>query len=151
MSIGTIVVEAAKKSGSLITARLAAEQNREVFAVPGSIKSYKSTGAHTLIKQGAKLVENVQDVLEEISNLIDINRNSNTIKSLSKKEPNPLTPEENEVYKYLEHYPVHIDKLGRKTSIKAGKLASILLGLELKGRVEQLPGKFFTKVDEATN
>jgi DNA processing protein len=151
MSIGTIVVEAAKKSGSLITARLAAEQNREVFAVPGSIKSYKSMGAHTLIKQGAKLVENVQDVLEEISNLIDINRNSNTIKSLSKKEPNPLTPEENEVYKCLEHYPVHIDKLGRKTSIKAGKLASILLGLELKGRVEQLPGKFFTKVDEATN
>ena len=151
MSIGTIVIEAAKKSGSLITARLAVEQNREVFAVPGSIKSYKSTGTHTLIKQGAKLVENVQDILEEFSSVIGINRNSTEMGALSDKASIPLTPEENEVLNCLDHYPVHIDELVRKTAMVAGKLASILLGLELKGVVEQLPGKFFTKVDEATN
>jgi DNA processing protein len=144
MSLGTVVVEATKKSGSLITARLAAEQNREVFAVPGSIQSFKSTGTHTLIKQGAKLVENAQDVLEELTAFIatpDMASSQNqkrTTKSLSS-----LTPDEVAVYKVLSPYPEHIDIIVRKTAIQPGKLLSILLQLELKGMVNQLPGKRF--------
>jgi len=144
MSLGTVVVEASKKSGSLITARLAAEQNREVFAVPGSIQSFKSTGTHTLIKQGAKLVENAQDVLEELSAFIDASNltkyqdQNSTTESLSL-----LTPEEIAVYKVLSPYPEHIDTLVRKTALEPGKLLSILLQLELSGMINQLPGKRF--------
>ena len=147
MCYGTVIVEATKKSGSLITARLANEQNREVFAVPGSIQSFKSTGTHTLIKQGAKLVENAQDVLEEIAGAVFLNNTQNDIRPRPANEPIELTPEENVVYRNLDPYPVHIDDLGRKTAIAPGKLSSLLLALELKGMVEQLPGKFFTKVD----
>ena len=144
MSLGTVVVEATKKSGSLITARLAAEQNREVFAVPGSIQSFKSTGTHTLIKQGAKLVENAQDVLEELTAFVDApklikDQDSNrTTQNLSL-----LTPEELAVHKVLSPYPEHIDTIVRKTTFEPGKLLSILLQLELNGMVKQLPGKRF--------
>ena len=144
MSLGTVVVEATKKSGSLITARLSAEQNREVFAVPGSIQSFKSMGTHTLIKQGAKLVENAQDVIEELSAFIDVpsmtrpqNQNGTT------KKLSSLTPDEIAVYKLLSPYPEHIDSIVRKTAIEPGKLLSILLQLELNGMVNQLPGKRF--------
>ena len=147
MCYGTVIVEATKKSGSLITARLANEQNREVFAVPGSIQSFKSTGTHTLIKQGAKLVENAQDVLEEIAGAVFLNNAQNEIRPRPANEPIELTPEENVVYRNLDPYPIHIDDLGRKTAMAPGKLSSLLLALELKGIVEQLPGKFFTKVD----
>jgi len=144
MSLGTVVVEATRKSGSLITARLAAEQNREVFAVPGSIQSFKSAGTHTLIKQGAKLVENAQDVLEELSAFIDAPKVTKyqdpdrTARDLSL-----LTPEELAVYKLLSPYPEHIDTIVRKTTIEPGKILSILLQLELNGWVKQLPGKRF--------
>ena len=144
MSLGTVVAEATRKSGSLITARLAAEQNREVFAVPGSIQPFKSTGTHTLIKQGAKLVENAQDVLEELSAFID------APEVIRHQDPNRktqnlslLTPEELAVYKLLSPYPEHIDTIVRKTAIEPGKLLSILLQLELNGMVRQLPGKRF--------
>jgi DNA processing protein len=140
MSLGTVVVEATKKSGSLITARLAAEQNREVFAVPGSVQSFKSTGTHTLIKQGAKLVENAQDVLEELSAFIDA---SKLISNRTAQNLSLLTPEELAVHKVLSPYPEHIDTIVRKTTIKPGKLLSILLQLELNGMVKQLPGKRF--------
>ncbi|MDJ0987681.1 MAG: DNA-processing protein DprA [Desulfobacterales bacterium] len=144
MSLGTVVVEASRKSGSLITARLAAEQNREVFAVPGSIHSFKSTGTHTLIKQGAKLVENAQDVLEELTAYLA------PAPKPAQPKPNAITemiaslaPEEMELYKILGPYPEHIDAIVRKTSIEPGKLLSLLLQLELKGMVQQLPGKLF--------
>jgi DNA processing protein len=148
MSMGTVVVEATRKSGSLITARLAAEQNREVFAVPGSIQSFKSTGTHTLIKQGAKLVENAQDVLEELAAFIDAplqfqDRDSGhnaTSTSL-------LPPDELAVYKVLSPYPEHIDMIVRKTRIEPGKLLGLLLQLELKGMVHQLPGKLFAALE----
>jgi DNA processing protein len=147
MSLGTVVVEAAKKSGSLITARLAAEQNREVFAVPGSIHSFKSCGTNSLIKQGAKLVEHAQDIIEELSPQIqealecisDDAYLENRMKALPK-----FNPDEQIVMNHLDNYPIHVDELVRKTSIAPGKLLSILLKFELEGIAEQLPGKCFS-------
>ena len=144
MSMGTVVVEATRRSGSLITARLAAEQNREVFAVPGSIQSFKSTGTHALIKQGAKLVENAQDVLEELAAYLEISGiSANRTRNQPVPELPPLTPEERGVYNMISPYPEHIDTIVRKAHIEPGKLLSLLLQLELKGIVQQLPGKFF--------
>ncbi|HUT43329.1 MAG TPA: DNA-processing protein DprA [Desulfobacterales bacterium] len=143
--LGTVIVEATKKSGSLITARLAAEQNREVFAVPGSIQSFKSTGTHTLIKQGAKLVEHAQDIIEELSPLIAANAGEdNADKNKITETVNPLSPDESVVFDALGPYPLHIDDLVRKISVDPGKLLSTLLRLELKGFVRQSPGKYFT-------
>jgi DNA processing protein len=150
MSYGTVIVEASKNSGSLITARLAAEQNREVFAVPGSVQSFKSIGTHTLIKQGAKLVENAQDVLEEIAGPLYEGARPTDRHPFTGKEPPALSTEEAIVCGALEPYPVHIDDLGRKLSMAPGKLASILLQLELNGIVEQSPGNFFARVDDAS-
>ena len=144
MSLGTVVVEATKKSGSLITARLAAEQNREVFAVPGSIQSFKSTGTHTLIKQGAKLVEHAQDIVEELTPFLENSKHTGTgPPDKAEDVPAFLSVDESQVYKLLEPYPIHIDNLARKISIEPGKLSSILLRLELNGTIRQLPGKFF--------
>ena len=143
MSMGTIVVEASRKSGSLITARLAVEQNREVFAVPGSIQSFKSAGCHTLIKQGAKLVENAQDVLEELTGFMQEVPEPVEPGTDDSTEKAALSPEEAAVYKILSPYPEHIDAIVRKTNIEAGKLLSCLLQLELKGMVQQLPGMLF--------
>jgi len=145
MSLGTVVVEATKKSGSLITARLAAEQNREVFAVPGSIHSFKSIGTHTLIKQGAKLVENAQDIIEELTPMIQYNESAGkNQRNADEDMPALLTADELQVYEALGPYPVHIDDLARTISLGPGRLSSILLKLELKGLVQQTPGKFFT-------
>ena len=143
MSLGTVVVEATKRSGSLITARMAAEQGREVFAVPGSIRSFKSTGTHSLLKQGAKLVEHVNDIIEEISPVGSAYKVETEI-SLPKKSIPMLDPNELKVYEALEPYPVHIDDIVRITGIESGKLAGILLQLELLGVIEQSPGKRFS-------
>jgi len=145
ISLGTVIVEATKRSGSLITARLAAEQNREVFAVPGSIHSFKSTGTHTLIKQGAKLVEQTQDIIEELAPLLqEYAATENTGQNKTKAKLPPLLSEELTVYKALGPYPVHIDELVRKIPMEPGKLSSILLRLELNGIVLQTPGKLFS-------
>ena len=144
MTLGTVVVEASKRSGSLITARLAAEQNREVFAVPGSIHSYKSIGTHTLIKQGAKLVEHAQDILEEIQPGIPtpVIKNDKYSDRDAASLP-PMSPDEISVYNVLSPYPVHIDELSRQIHMDIATLSSTLLQLELKGMVHQAPGKFF--------
>ncbi len=139
MSLGTVVVEAAQKSGSLITARLAAEQGREVFAVPGSIHSFKSMGTHNLIKQGAKLVEHAQDIMEELFPQNPIQR-----KNIPHTQLPPLSSEETIVLNALSPYPIHIDDLLRKIDMDAGKLSGILLQLELKDIVQQSPGKLFS-------
>lgn len=145
MSLGTVVVEATKKSGSLITARLAAEQNREVFAVPGSVQSFKSTGTHTLIKQGAKLVENAQDIVEELAPFVLLDGlEGNNDRHRTDEKLAMLSEDEIHVYKALGPYPIHIDDLVRKISLEPGKLSALLLKLELKGVVQQSPGKLFS-------
>ena len=153
MCMGTVVVEATRRSGSLITARLAADQNREVFGVPGSIQSFKSTGTHALIKQGAKLVEHAQDVIEELAAhmetgppVLHTDRNQ---KHADRKQPS-LPPEELAVYNNLSPYPEHIDTIIRRTHIESGKLLSLLLQLELKGIVQQMPGKYFALLENET-
>ena len=143
LSLGTVIVEATLRSGSLITARLAAEQNREVFAVPGSINSFKSTGTHTLIKQGAKLVEQAGDIMEEISHGFDASGAVDNRAGDVNTAPTPLSPLETAVLRVLEPYPLHIDDLIRKLGLEASDLSSTLLSLELKGIVQQEPGKFF--------
>jgi DNA processing protein len=147
MSLGTVVVEAGQRSGALITARFAAEQGREVFAVPGNIRSFKSSGTHKLIKAGAKLVENAKDITEELPELIQKHLAEKKISSFQKGAKDtlpPLLPEELAVFNSLGPYPVHIDDLIRKLSMEPGKLSGILLQLELKGIVRQSPGKLFS-------
>ena len=153
LCLGTVVVEAASRSGSLITARLAAEQNREVFAVPGSINSFASVGSHALIKQGARLIENVEDIFEELQILIDTSydktesRTSSPYKVPADKIPD-MSHDEKKVLKSLGPYPFHIDDLLRKLSMEPGELSGILLKLEIKGMVKQTPGNFFSIDDK---
>jgi len=139
LSLGTVIVEATPRSGSLITARLAAEQGREVFAVPGSITSFKSMGTHGLIKQGAKLVEHVDDILEELNVMQPISSH------IKEERTWKLTPEEARVLDQLSPYPVHIDRLVRGLSLSAAQVSGLLLQLELKGLVTQSPGKLFAR------
>jgi DNA processing protein len=143
MSLGTVIVEATKKSGSLITARLAAEQNREVFAVPGNIHSFKSVGTHSLIKQGAKLVEHAQDILEELPlEILESPPQQGAV------EPVLLSDPEKKVISALDVEPIHIDDLVRRVGMTSGLLSSVLLTLELKGLVEQTSGKRFFLTNE---
>lgn len=140
MTLGTVVVEAAKRSGSLITARLAAEQNREVFAVPGSIDSFKSTGTHSLIQQGAKLVTGTNDIVEEL-----IPRLGKIDNPQQAEDPPDLTREEGALLALIGTYPVHVDTLVRTSRLAAAQVAGTLLQLEVKGLIVQHPGKQFTR------
>ncbi|QXM06158.1 DNA-processing protein DprA [Crassaminicella indica] len=132
MSKGVIVVEASINSGSLITVEFALEQGREVFAIPGNINSSLSAGTNKLIKEGAKLVTDIEDVLEELHIEID------------EKEENqiPLSALESKVYNViLDKQPIHIELLLKELSWNVDKVSSIITVLQLKGLVEQLPGK----------
>ena len=139
LSLGTLVVEAALKSGSLITARMAAEQGKDVFAVPGSIHSPQSRGCHHLLKQGAKLVETAQDVLEELK------------LAAPAVGPDDDEPEEGEsgLLAALGYDPVGLDALIARTGIPAPELQARLLELELAGEVARLPGGLFQRVGAA--
>ncbi|AQV03017.2 DNA-processing protein DprA [Desulfococcus multivorans] len=151
ISLGTVVVEAARKSGSLITARLAAEQNREVFAVPGSVHSTKSVGTHFLIKQGAKLVETVDDIFEEFPTAVThATAGSSTLGTERSQDP-LLSAEERRVISALGPYPIHIDALVRSLDMDAGKLSAVLMQMELKGLVVQAPGKMFLIESDTLN
>ena len=138
MSLGTVIVEATHKSGSLITARLAAEQGREVFAVPGSVTSFKSMGTHHLIKQGAKLVEHANDIVEEF-NMAQLT----SCEDACDETGPPLTPDEEMILQELSPYPVHIDQLIRRLPLPPAQVSGLLLQLELKGLVTQSPGNLF--------
>lgn len=140
MSLGTVVVEATRRSGSLITARMAMEQNREVFAVPGSVHSFKSTGPHDLIRQGAKLVEHARHIVEELR--LAPRRNEPPVpgKADTRLDLSDLSADERRVVDALDAYPVNADTLCRSLNLASGDLAGILLQLELKEIVRQLPG-----------
>ncbi len=140
LSKGVVVVEASRRSGSLITASLALEQGREVFAVPGSIESFKSTGTHLLIKQGAKLVENADDILQELGSSFPSSGDGPPPKKAALP---PLEEDERGIFDILSNYPLHIDQIARSSKLDSAKVASILTGLELKGVIKQLPGKMF--------
>lgn len=148
--LGTVVVEAARKSGSLITARLANEQGREVFAVPGSVQSFKSAGTHRLIQQGAKLVTSVSDILEEFPYVFQgATAFEPAAQGASTQRPTAgLSAEEARVLQALGPYPTHIDDLVRSLALAAGQLAGMLLQLELKGFVRQTPGNRFVRVEK---
>jgi DNA processing protein len=142
LSRGVIVVEATMKSGSLITAALALEQDREVFAVPGSIHSFKSAGCHFLIKQGARLIENSDDVLDELGMNYDYFPKPDTFR---KEMLPPMDESEKVIYDIIGDYPLHIDQITRQGNLAPGRAASILMRMELKGMIRQLPGKVFVR------
>lgn len=147
LSLGVVVVEAAKRSGSLITAKHALDQGREVFAVPGRIDSVKSAGTHTLLQQGAKLVHSVNDIVEEfpyhqgsLGNQLDTAQQDTGQESLGK-----LNPDEATLLSCLDVYPRSIDEIVRESGFSPRKTNELLLMLELKNLVESLPGKTYQK------
>ena len=138
LSQACLVVEAAPASGSLITARLAGELGRDLFAIPGSIHAPQYKGCHALIKQGAKLVETAQDVLEELG---DINQQVVTSESSTSSEENPLLAA-------LGHDPCTLDELVERTGLRADQLLGELLTLELSGQLATLPGNRYQRLQE---
>jgi DNA processing protein len=132
LSNATLVVEAALQSGSLITARLAAEQGKEVFAIPGSIHATQSRGCHALIRQGAKLVESAQDVLEDLPGMGTIPPPAAT--------SSPQTDTDDALLQALGLDPVSLDALQARTGLDIATLQARLMALELDGRVARLPG-----------
>jgi DNA processing protein len=179
LTLGTVVVEASNRSGALITARLAGEQGREVFAVPGEIFSELSTGTHKLINNGAKLINTVDDLLNELppyvlsqiqseaspslvpdmeaeptqeasfqkgdTEVVPSQPTPEAQKSVPPTPPLDLTPDEKTVFDAIEVPSSHIDTIVRTTKLPISQVSSVLLMLELKGVVQQLPGKQFTK------
>src|SRR3989344_8527823 len=137
LSLGTLVVEAALRSGSLITARLATEQGREVFAIPGSIHSPQAKGCHALIRQGAKLVESAQDILEELGPLAGVALQAvhETTPSAPRLDATMVT-----LLEHIGHDPVSIDTLIERSGLTADAVSSMLLQMELNGLVSSCPG-----------
>lgn len=141
LSLGTMVVEAAIRSGSLITARMAMEQGREVFAMPGSIHNPLARGCHRLIREGAKLVESAEDIIEELGALAGVKPMQNDIKSTDKPTNLPKKdPEYQLLFEKMGFDPIHIDALISRSGLTADVVSSMLLMLELQGQVASLPG-----------
>lgn len=151
LSSAVVVIEAGRKSGSLITASTALEQGREVLAVPGSIYSLKSTGTHWLIRQGAVPVTCVDDILEALrwnhvagdagAEIHDAEENN----GMSVQEPDGLSVGEKRLWAGLEEYPVHIDELAAACGMPAAEISGLLLRMELKGLVRAVPGQMYQR------
>ena len=143
---GTLVVEAALKSGSLITARLAAEQGKEVFAIPGSIHSVHVRGCHALIRQGAKLVETVQDILEDLQMPRSFTSEPNNPDDDGHGTQNTANAVPDAVIVALGYDPVSLDALQARTGLDTAALLAKLMEMELEGQVARLPGGLFQRV-----
>jgi DNA processing protein len=147
LSLATLVVEAARQSGSLITARQASEAGREVMAIPGSIHSPLSKGCHRLIREGAKLVESADDVLVELRGPLGLDLARNTPPGPMQSSPRPPADSTTEALLAAMGFdPVDVDALIDRTAKPAGELATLLLRLELDGRIERLVDGRFARV-----
>ncbi len=149
LSLGTLVVEAALQSGSLITARLASEQGKDVFAIPGSIHSTQARGCHALIKQGAKLVESAQDVLEELpfTPATSAGITPDLIAACADNtEPESTFDGENALLDALGFDPAGLDALQARTGLATATLQAQLMALELQGQVTRLTGGLFQRM-----
>lgn len=159
LSLGVVIVEAPARSGALITASLALDQGREVFAVPGSPGLRTSQGGNRLIKMGAKLTEGVEDVLEELVSQMglpgrqpfkesrphDKPGQENLLSAIPAVKPTALGPEEEKILQLLSPDPTHVDVIAERTGLPLGRVLSLLTQLELGSRVKQLPGMMFVK------
>lgn len=143
LSLGVVVVEATEKSGSLITAALALEQGREVFAVPGEVGASRSRGAHRLIRQGAKLVETVDDIVEEIAPQLLV-RSGKAVSAPRRTLPQNLGDEFQRIFGLFQERPLQIDEVIESSGCSPSRVSEILLELELQGYIKQLPGKKYT-------
>jgi DNA processing protein len=146
MCLGVVVTEAAPESGSLITARLAADQGREVFAVPGFVTAETSRGTNGLIKQGARLVEHADDIVSEIFLQLDETFRSRLAPTAQMAPPAPLDGNETMLYGLLTWEGTHIDDLIARSGLPAADISGLLLSLELKGLLRQLPGQAYIRV-----
>ncbi len=144
LCLGTLVVEAARRSGSLITARLASEQGREVFALPGSIHNPLARGCHRLIRDGAKLVELADDIISELGPLAGHVLQSSVESTLSNDAVDSNDEEYVKLRKSIGHDPVGIDELVEHSGLTIGQVSSMLLILELDGKIEKLSGGRYT-------
>jgi len=149
LSRAVVIVEAANRSGSLITAGFALDQGREVFAVPGQVDSTRSAGPHRLIRDGALLVRSASDILNELG-IEPVQRpavkdNDGSRSEGNRGSPGPLPEEARAIVETLGGEPLHIDDIVRKTDRPPSNVLRILMSLELEGIVEQRPGKLFVR------
>jgi DNA processing protein len=146
LSLGVVVVEAAQRSGALITADFALEQGKEVYAVPGKVDHPASVGVNKLIQQGAKLVMDVDDILEDLAPALrgENHAEKNLASDLNIEE---LTEDESALYDLLTDQPAHIDELSNRNLTAVSRVSSLLVQLEMKRFVKQLPGKVFVRHD----
>ncbi len=147
MSVAVLVIEAALRSGSLITARIAAEQGKQVFAIPGSIYDLRVKGCHQLIREGATLVSAVEDILDDLGSLLQQHVSSYIVGEQS-LILDTLSTQQKEILAVLEFAPISLDALVEKSGYSIEEVSSVLLLLELEGYIEAMPGAMYKKLKE---
>ena len=142
LSLGTLVIEASVQSGSLITARYASEQGREVFALPGSVRSVFHRGCHALIRQGATLVETTQDIVDELGGLLAFKQRECEVLDTLGRKLSALSEDAVRVFRLLDHMPVPLDVLAERSQLAVDALSAALMDLEMEGAITQQHGLF---------